>query len=79
MICSAAVVALTETVQKNLRIFTPKEIEKARELYIVQGRFGHQSTAYFRQIVSQNDPKNCPILINDINNAHIIMVNTTQE
>merc|ERR1711957_654288 len=43
--------ALIETIAKNMEGFTRKEVKRAKESRIMQGRIGHQSTQAFKQIV----------------------------
>ena len=64
--------ALTETTANNMAGFTKEEVKKAKLSRIMQGRIGHQSTPYFKQILSQNRIKNCPISVTDVNNASVI-------
>ena len=48
---------MLETVQKNMEIFTKKEIERAQLARVVQRRTGHPTDEHMNQIISQRSLK----------------------
>ena len=44
---------ILETVEKNMEMFTKKEIEKAQLARVVQRRCAHPTDEYMKKIVSQ--------------------------
>ena len=44
---------MLETVEKNMKMFTKREIERAQAARAAQRQMGHSTDEHFRQIVSQ--------------------------
>ena len=65
----AECLVILETVEKNMEMFTKKEIERARLSRAVQVQIGHPTDEHMKNIVSQQSLKNIPIRISDIANA----------
>ena len=61
-----------ETAEKNMEIFTKKEIECAKLARAVQRRIGHHADKHMKNIVSQRSLKNIPIIISDIANTEAL-------
>ena len=57
---------MLETVEKNIEIFTEKEIERAQLARAVHRRIEHPTDEYMKTIVSQRSLKNIPIRVSDI-------------
>ena len=64
--------AMIETVRKNFESYAKKEIEKAKLSRTMQSMIGYSSNKHYKQIVSRNDLKNCPVRVDDVKNAKII-------
>ena len=64
---------MLETVEKNMEMFTKKEIEKAQLARVVQRRCAHPSDEHTKEIVSQRSLKNIPIRTSDIANAKALL------
>merc|ERR1711966_286607 len=64
---------MLETVEKNMEMFTKKEIEKAQLARVVQRRCAHTTDEHLREIVSQQSLKNIPVSIPDIANAKSLL------
>ena len=60
---------MLETVEKNMEMFTKKEIEKAQLARVVQRRCAHPTDEHMKEIVSQQSLKNIPIRTSDIANT----------
>ena len=60
---------MLETGEKNMEIFTKKEIEHAQLAHVVPRRCAHTTDKYLKQIVSKRSLKNIPIRTSDIGNA----------
>ena len=54
---------MCETVQKNMDMFTKKDIERAELARVVQRQLGHPTNEHMKNIVSQRSLKNIPIRI----------------
>ena len=61
--------AMIQTVCKNFEECTMKEVEKATYACQAQAILGHQTDKKFKQLVSTNAIKNCPVTIQDIANS----------
>ena len=64
---------MLEAVEKNMEMFTNREIEKAQLARVVQRQFAHRTDKYMKQIVSQQSLKNIPISTTDIANAKTLL------
>ena len=63
---------MLETVEKNMEMFTKKEIEKAQLARVVQRRCAHPTDEHMKQIVSQRSLKNIPSSTNGLVNAETL-------
>ena len=63
---------MLETVQKNMEMFTKKEIERVELARAVQRRIGHSTDEHMKNIASQQSLKNILISISDTANAKIL-------
>ena len=68
----AKVLVVIETAQKNMEMFTEKEIEQVKLVRAVQRRIGHPTDEHLRNIVSQQSVKNTPIRSPDKANAKVL-------
>ena len=59
--------AMIETVRKNFKKFTKKEVKMAKLSREMQAMIGHPPDSVFKQIVSDKNLKNCPVEVNWIN------------
>ena len=64
---------MLETVEKNMEMFTKKEIERAQLARVVQRQTGHPTDKHMKQIVSQRSLKNISIRTSDITNAKALL------
>ena len=60
---------MLETMEKNMEMFTKREIEKLQLARVVQRRCAYPTDEHMKQIVSQQSLKNIPIRTSDIANA----------
>ena len=60
---------MLETVEKNMEMFTKKEIERAQLARVVQRRCAHPTDEHMKQIISQRSLKNIPVRTSDVANA----------
>ena len=60
---------MLEIVQKNIDMFTKKEIERAELVRAVQRQMGHPTDEHMKNIASQQSVKNIPIRTTDVANA----------
>ena len=68
----AECLVILETVEKNMEMFTKKEIERARLSRAVQVQIGHPTDEHMKNIVSQQSLKNTPIRSTDVANAGVV-------
>ena len=64
---------MPETAEKNMEMFTKKEIERARLSRAVQVQIGHPTDEHMKNIVSQQSLKNILVSIPDIANAKTLL------
>ena len=64
---------MLETTEKNMEIFTKKELERAQLARVVQQRCAHPTDEHLKQIVSQQSLKNIPIRNPDIADAKTLL------
>ena len=57
---------MLEAMEKNMEMFTKKEIERAQLARVVQRRTGHPTDKHMKQIESQRSLTNIPIRTSDI-------------
>jgi hypothetical protein len=63
---------LVNTVRGNLEGYTRKEIERAREARRIQGMIANPTEREFSAMVHEKLLANCPVTVQDVNNAHHI-------
>ncbi len=63
---------LVNTVRGNFEGYTRKEIERAREARCIQGMIANPTEREFSAMVCEKLLANCPVTIQDVNNAHQI-------
>ena len=63
---------MIETVKKNVKGFTQKEVERAKLSRVVQQRIGHPTSEHLKEIVSQPRITNVPIRASDLANTKAI-------
>ena len=61
-----------ETVRKNYKGFTKREVKGAIAARIDQGKLAHVPDEKFKQLVSSKYLNNCRIKVNDVTNARTI-------
>ena len=54
---------MIETVRKNMGDHTPEKIKGAKLARVAQGRVGHPPDRVLKQMVSDNIPKICPLVL----------------
>ena len=64
---------MLETVEKNMKMFTKREIARAQAARAAQRQMAHPTDEHFRQIVSQRLLKNLPVSTIDIANAKTLL------
>ena len=62
-------VAMLQTVQDNIKNFTPQEIKDATIAREAQAKLGHPSDATMRKLVSSNSLLNCPVTTQALTNS----------
>ena len=70
--CKKEGLCLIETVRKNFKGYSKKEIEKAVLSKTTQAMVGHPPTARFKQIVSDSHLAECPVDVNDVSRSVVI-------
>jgi hypothetical protein len=63
---------LVNTVRGNFEGYTHKEIERAREARRIQGMIANPTERKFSPMVREKLLANCPVTVQDVNNAHHI-------
>ena len=64
--------AMVQIVCKNFEVYMKKELEKATYAHQAHAMMGHPMDEKFKQLVSSNAIKNCPVTLQDIANATAI-------
>ena len=64
---------MLETVEKNMKMFTKRVIERAQAARAAQRQMGHPMDKDYRQIVSQRLLKNLPFSATDLANAKALL------
>jgi hypothetical protein len=63
---------LVNTVRGNFEGYTRKEIERVREARCIQGMIANPTEREFSAMVREKLLANCPVTVQDVNNAHHI-------
>ncbi len=63
---------LVNTVKGNFEGYTHKEIERAREARRIQGMITNPTEREFSAMMREKLLANCPVTVQDVNNAHHI-------
>jgi hypothetical protein len=63
---------LVNTVRGNFEEYTRKEIKRAREARRIQGMIANPTEREFSAMVCEKLLANCPVTVQDVNNAHHI-------
>ena len=61
-----------QTGRKNMKGFSRKEVKQAALAFIVQPKVAHPPNQKFKQMVSFQSLKNCPVTARDVTNACVV-------